>query len=126
MTDVLTAQHARQVLDYTHADGLMVGRGAQGNPWIFREFAHYLGTGIELTPPGPEEVFAVMREHLQRLHDFYGETHGVRVARKHIGWYLKGRSNSKPVLYDLMRVQTANEQFELLEQHFLLPNNLAA
>ncbi len=67
-----------------------------------------------------------MRDHLQRLHAFYGETHGVRVARKHIGWYLKGRPNSKPVLYDLMRVQTAEAQFELLEQHFLLPNTLAA
>lgn len=124
--DVLTAQHAREVLDYTRADGLMVGRGAQGNPWIFREFSHFLSTGNELAPPTCTEVFTVMREHLQRLHSFYGEPHGVKVARKHIGWYLKGRPNSKPVLYDLMRVQTAEEQFKLLEQHFLLPNNLAA
>ena len=124
--DVTTAQHAREVLDYTRADGLMVGRGAQGNPWIFREFGHYLDTGKELAPPTAAEIFAVMRDHLQRLHAFYGETHGVRVARKHIGWYLKGRPNSKPVLYDLMRVQTTEAQFELLEQHFLLPNTLAA
>ncbi len=124
--DVLTAEHAKEVLDYTRADGLMVGRGAQGNPWIFREFSHYLSTGNELAPPTSAEVYAVMRDHLQRLHDFYGETHGVRVARKHIGWYLKGRPNSKPVLYDLMRVRTAEQQFKLLEQHFLLPNNLAA
>ena len=124
--DVTTAQHAREVLEYTRADGLMVGRGAQGNPWIFREFGHYLDTGEELAPPTAEEIHTVMSDHLQRLHAFYGETHGVRVARKHIGWYLKGRPNSKPVLYDLMRVQTAEAQFELLEQHFLLPDNLAA
>ncbi len=124
--DVTTAQNAREVLDYTRADGLMVGRGAQGNPWIFREFGHYLDTGEELAPPTAEEIHTVMSDHLQRLHAFYGETHGVRVARKHIGWYLKGRPNSKPVLYDLMRVQTAEAQFELLEQHFLLPNTLAA
>jgi tRNA-dihydrouridine synthase B len=60
-----------------------------------------------------------MRDHLRRLHDFYGEVHGVRVARKHIAWYLKGRPNTRSVLYDLMRVQTAEEQFHLLEQHFL-------
>jgi tRNA-dihydrouridine synthase B len=119
--DVTTSIKAREVLDYTRADGLMVGRGAQGNPWIFREFGHYLTTGEELAPPGPVEVHEVMRDHLRRLHDFYGEIHGVRVARKHIGWYLKGRPNSKPVLYDLMRVQTAQEQFQLLEQHFLDP-----
>ncbi len=124
--DVTTPSTARDVLDYTGADGLMVGRGAQGNPWIFREFGHFLSTGEELAPPEPAEVHSVMRDHLQRLHAFYGETHGVRVARKHIGWYLKGRPNSKPVLYDLMRVQTAEEQFRLLEKHFLDQSQLAA
>ena len=62
-----------------------------------------------------------MLDHLQRLHDFYGEIHGVRVARKHIGWYLKGRPESKHILYDLMRAQTAKEQFQLLDLHFLDP-----
>ena len=124
--DVTTPQQAREVLDYTGADGLMIGRGAQGNPWIFREFGHFLTSGEELAAPQPAEVHAVMRDHLQRLHSFYGEVHGVRVARKHIGWYLKGRPNSKPVLYDLMRVQTAEEQFQLLEQHFLDPSRQAA
>lgn len=119
--DVTSAPHAREVLEYTGADGLMVGRGAQGNPWIFREFSHYLRSGEVLPPPAPSEVHTVMRDHLQRLHAFYGEVHGVRVARKHIGWYLKGRPESKQVLYDLMRVQTAKEQFQLLEQHFLKP-----
>jgi len=124
--DVTTALQARQVLDYTGADGLMIGRGAQGNPWIFREFSHFLRTGEELAAPAPAEVHAVMQNHLQRLHGFYGEVHGVRVARKHIGWYLKGHPNSNPVLYDLMRVQTAEEQFRLLEQHFLDSSQMAA
>jgi len=124
--DVTTAEQARQVLDYTGAAGLMVGRGAQGNPWIFREFNHYLLTGEILPAPQSAEIHDVMRDHLQRLHEFYGETHGVKVARKHIGWYLKGRPESKHILYDLMRVQTANEQFRLLEQHFPDPSKLAA
>jgi len=67
-----------------------------------------------------------MTEHLARLHKFYGERTGVRVARKHIGWYLKDRTDSKRVLYDLMRVQTAEEQFQLLEQHFLTKSKMAA
>jgi len=124
--DVTTAQQARQVLDYTGAAGLMVGRGAQGNPWIFREFSHYLRSGEVLAPPGASEVHTVMRDHLQRLHDFYGERHGVQVARKHIGWYLKGRPGTKQILYDLMRVQTAQEQLRILEQHFLNSPQLAA
>ena len=104
----------------------MIGRGAQGNPWIFRELNHYLSTGEILASPQAEEIHMVMRDHLQRLHSFYGAIHGVRVARKHIGWYLKNRPASKHVLYDLMRVQTANEQFQLLEQHFLDSPQLAA
>jgi len=116
--DVNTPKQAREVLDYTGAGGLMIGRGAQGNPWIFRELNHYLSSGRELPPPTPGEVHAVMRDHLARLHRFYGEAHGVCVSRKHIGWYLKGRPNSEPVLYDLMRVQTAREQFRLLERYF--------
>jgi len=121
--DVTSAPQAREVLDYTGADGLMVGRGAQGNPWIFRELEHFLKTGKELTPPTSAEVHTVMVKHLQRLHAFYGDVHGVRVARKHIGWYLKGRPESQRVLYDLMRAKTVEEQFQLLEQYFLYSPN---
>ena len=124
--DIITPRRAREVLDYTGADGLMLGRGAQGNPWIFREIDHYLQTGEILPPPTPQAVHTVMRDHLGRLHDFYGEIHGVLVARKHIGWYLKDRAASRHVLYDLMRVPTAKEQFQLLEQHFLDSSKLAA
>jgi tRNA-dihydrouridine synthase B len=119
--DVETPEKARRVLEFTGAQGLMIGRGAQGNPWIFQELNHYLTTGKVLPPPRDEEVHAVMREHLQRLHEFYGPVHGVRVARKHIGWYLKGRPGTRQVLYDLMRVKSPREQFQLLEQHFSSP-----
>jgi tRNA-dihydrouridine synthase B len=124
--DVTSAKQAQEVLAFTGAQGLMVGRGAQGNPWIFREFNHYLQHGRELAPPSADEVHKVMHEHLTRLHRFYGARTGVRVARKHISWYLKGRPGSKDVLYNLMRVQSTNEQFELLEQHFLAQSKLAA
>jgi len=124
--DVTTAEQARYVLAYTGASGLMVGRGAQGNPWIFRELSHYLRNGEILPPPQSSEIHSVMSDHLRRLHDFYGEQLGVKVARKHIGWYLKDRPNSKHILYDLVRVQTAKEQFQLLEQHFHDPSKLAA
>lgn len=116
--DLSTPEQARQVLDYTGAQGLMIGRGAQGNPWIFRQLSHYLESGEILPDPEPAEIHAVMCKHLRRLHTFYGPVHGVRVARKHIGWYLKNQPESKHVLYDLMRVKTAKEQFRLLEQHF--------
>jgi tRNA-dihydrouridine synthase B len=117
--DVTTGQQAVEVMKYTGAQGLMVGRGAQGNPWIFRELNHYLHNGKELPPPGAEEIYSVMCDHLQRLHQFYGDRSGVKVARKHIGWYLKGRPDSAHVLYDLMRVNTPQEQFQLLELHYL-------
>ena len=124
--DITAPRQAKHVLEYTGATGLMVGRGAQGNPWIFREFNHYLNCGEILAPPTVTEIHSVMSEHLRRLHVFYGEQQGVRIARKHIGWYLKDRPNAKHILYDLVRVQTAKEQFRLLEQHFLDPSKLAA
>lgn len=124
--DVTTARQARDVLAYTGAAGLMVGRGAQGNPWIFRELNHYLNNNEELAPPDATEIHRVMTDHLARLHRFYGERTGVRVARKHIGWYLKDRPGSKPVLYALMRAQTSQEQFRLLNQHFMNISRMAA
>jgi tRNA-dihydrouridine synthase B len=116
--DITTPREAAEVRDYTGAAGLMIGRAAQGNPWIFREIRHYLETGEALAPPPPLDVLDVMKRHLSQLHDAYGESHGVRVARKHIGWYLKGRENSEPVRAALMRARRAAEQFELLDAYF--------
>ncbi|SHH97258.1 tRNA dihydrouridine synthase DusB [Ferrimonas marina] len=86
--DIDSPEKAAQVLRHTQADGLMVGRPAQGRPWIFREIHHYLETGEHLPPPPKAERQALMQEHLQSLHDFYGEERGMRIARKHVGWYL--------------------------------------
>ncbi|MEQ6890117.1 tRNA dihydrouridine synthase DusB [Halomonas sp. CS7] len=88
--DIDGPEKAHRILDYTGADAVMVGRGAQGNPWIFREIDHYLRHGEPLAPPQDEERAAVLRDHLEALHDFYGDHMGVRIARKHLGWYLAG------------------------------------
>jgi tRNA-dihydrouridine synthase B len=117
--DIETAEKASSVLAFTGADGLMVGRAAQGNPWIFREIRHFLDTGEHLSPPSALEVLQVMERHLDNLHRSYGEHCGVRVARKHIGWYLKGRPGSGPIRDRLMRVQNAADQFQLLRDYFL-------
>ena len=116
--DIDSPRKAQEVLSQTGADGLMVGRAAQGNPWIFREIRHFLATGEELPPPAGEEVLAVMEQHLLQLHHSYGEHHGVKVARKHIGWYLKNRPDSASTRSQLMRAQTAADQFDILNRYF--------
>ena len=94
--DINSAKKAKLVLDYTQANGVMIGREAQGNPWIFREIAHYLETGELLKPPSYNEVCKVLLAHLEELYSFYGETMGVRIARKHVGWYVdKNNKNNK-------------------------------
>ena len=94
--DINSAEKAKLVLDYTQANGVMIGRGAQGNPWIFREIAHYLETGELLKRPSYNEVCSVLLNHLEQLYSFYGETMGVRIARKHVGWYVdKNYKNNK-------------------------------
>lgn len=116
--DIETPQKAAEVLAFTGADGLMIGRAAQGNPWIFREIRHYLDTGKLIPAPGPLEVLEVMQRHLTQLHRSYGEHQGVRVARKHIGWYLKGRHNSAVAHRNLMGTGIAREQFSLIREYF--------
>ncbi|MFW5452271.1 tRNA dihydrouridine synthase DusB [Thioalkalivibrio sulfidiphilus] len=87
--DINTPEQARAVLARTGADALMIGRAAQGRPRIFREMAHFLATGQHLPAPTADEIAALLREHLEALYSFYGEQSGVRIARKHIGWYLR-------------------------------------
>lgn len=87
--DILTPQDARRVLELTGADGVMLGRAAQGRPWVFREVEHFLATGSLLEAPLVGEIREVMIGHLHALHDFYGADQGVRVARKHTGWYVR-------------------------------------
>jgi len=116
--DIDSPEKAAAVLDFTGAAGLMIGRAAQGNPWVFREIRHYFDTGTHLAPPGPEEVLDVMERHLAVLHGSYGEHTGVRVARRHIGWYLGGRPEAAEVRRRLMRAESAEEQFGLLRAYF--------
>lgn len=116
--DIESPEQASRVLQATGAAGVMVGRAAQGNPWIFREIRHYLSTGEHLASPPPEDVHHVMRSHLGRLHESYGTVAGVRIARKHIAWYLEGRPRAQPFRYALMRAQNCSEQFDLLSAYF--------
>ncbi len=116
--DIDTPQKAARVLQYTGADGLMIGRAAQGNPWIFREIKQFLDTGKVPPQARPLEVLEVMQRHLAQLHDSYGEYRGVRVARKHIGWYLKGRPDTIGTRQKLMRCENPDEQFLLLRDYF--------
>jgi tRNA-dihydrouridine synthase B len=87
--DITSAQKAAEVMQYTGADGVLIGRAAQGRPWIFREIVHYLNTGELLAEPELDEVQAILVRHLRSLYEFYGEYLGVRIARKHVSWYLQ-------------------------------------
>ncbi len=113
--DITTPEQAKFVLAYTGADAVMIGRGAQGNPWIFREIVHYLNTGKKLAPPSRNEVTTVMQKHLQQLHSFYGERRGVRIARKHIGWYVQGIGDPNNFRAAFNAFETAEEQLVALE-----------
>ena len=116
--DIDSPIKARQVLRQTGADGLLIGRAAQGRPWIFREIAHFLASGEILPPPSPAEVCALLIEHLQALHHFYGEQAGVRIARKHLGWYAKDRPENTTFRAVVNRADSAAEQIELTCQYF--------
>lgn len=116
--DITTPEKARQVLDYTGADAIMVGRAAQGRPWIFREIAHYLEHGTYLPPPTYGELREHLLSHLEDHYTFYGERTGVRSARKHIGWYLGDLPDSEPLLTDIMAVDSTTLQTSML-RHWL-------
>jgi tRNA-dihydrouridine synthase B len=117
--DITSPQKAKFVLDYTQADGVMIGRAAQGRPWIFREIEHYLKTGEEMLPPRVSEIHQIMREHLFDLYAFYGEETGVRVARKHISWYTKGLVGSATFRHAMNQLQTVQEQQTATDEFFL-------
>jgi tRNA-dihydrouridine synthase B len=116
--DIDTPERARRVLDVTGADALMIGRGAQGRPWIFREIAHYLATGEKLPEPAAPEVCAILVEHLERLYAFYGEAMGVRIARKHLGWYARDRAENAAFRSVVNRAESAHEQLRLTRDYF--------
>ena len=117
--DITSPEKAKFVLDYTGADGLMIGRAAQGNPWIFREVLHYLKTGEALQAPTLEEAHVVMMHHLRDHHEFYGEKTGLLTARKHLQWYLCGPAGkNNPVVDQLMLAQTTDAQLRIVDDFF--------
>jgi len=117
--DIDSPERAADVLRYTGADGLMIGRGAQGRPWIFREIAHFLATGQHLPEPALDEIRDILLGHLQELYGFYGEYTGVRVARKHVSWYVKGKAEGEAFRRRFNTVETAAEQSRLTADYFL-------
>jgi len=116
--DVDTPRKALAVLRETGCDGLLIGRAAQGRPWIFREIAHFLETGKTLAPPTMHEVRDILLGHLDALHAFYGETQGVRIARKHLGWYAKDRPENAAFRAVVNRAESAGEQRALTQRYF--------
>jgi tRNA-dihydrouridine synthase B len=116
--DVTSPEKARDVLAATGADALMIGRAAQGRPWIFREIAHFLATGDLLAPPSAAFVRETLLEHVRALHEFYGETAGVRIARKHLAWYAKDRAEHGAFRAVVNRAETAAEQLRLTSDYF--------
>ncbi|WP_374247842.1 tRNA dihydrouridine synthase DusB [Thermomonas sp.] len=116
--DIDSPQKAASVLRYTGCDAVMLGRAAQGRPWIFEQVAQFLATGTLLPEPGPAQVRDVLLGHLHALHDFYGEEMGVRIARKHLGWYAKDRPENSAFLAVVNRAQTADAQVRLTTDYF--------
>lgn len=116
--DISSPEKARYVLDKTGVDAVMIGRAAQGRPWIFREIEHYLKTGEHLPAPQVSEIRGVLLAHLEDLYDFYGEHTGVRVARKHISWYTKGLVGSAHFRHAMNQLPTRSEQVDATEAFF--------
>ncbi|WP_240098370.1 tRNA dihydrouridine synthase DusB [Thermomonas flagellata] len=116
--DIDSPHKAAAVLRHTGCDAVMVGRAAQGRPWLLREIAHFLATGRLLPPPALAEVRDLLLGHLRALHAFYGEEAGVRIARKHLGWYARDRAENAAFRAVVNRAQTAAEQLHLTAAYF--------
>jgi tRNA-dihydrouridine synthase B len=116
--DISTPEKSLEVLRLTHADALMIGRGAQGRPWIFRELGQILNDEASITPVEKNELRDTMLDHLNDLHRFYGDTTGVRMARKHLTWYCKNLRNADDFRFQVVRVESASEQLRLTEEYF--------
>ena len=116
--DITTPEKAKYVLEYTGADAVMIGRAAQGRPWIFREIEHFIETGEHLPLPEVIEIHRVLMAHLHDLYEFYGEYSGVRIARKHISWYTKGLTGSASFRHAMNQLQTTVDQVHAVERFF--------
>ena len=116
--DIGTPEEASRVLRYTRADGIMIGRAAHGRPWIFREFLSFLEDGTKLAPPAAAEMRAVALEHLEGIYSLYGEELGVRIARKHIGWYTRGLPGGEAFRREAVQILCASEQLAAMARFY--------
>jgi len=117
--DITSPEKARYVLDYTGVDGVMIGRAAQGKPWIFREIDHYLKTGMHLDNPSIDEIKNTTIAHVNELYSFYGENAGLKIARKHISWYTKGLKNSANFRHYMNTIETVDAQILSIESPYI-------
>jgi tRNA-dihydrouridine synthase B len=116
--DITTPEKAQYVLQTTGADAIMIGRAAQGRPWIFREIEHFLRTGTHLPAPMIVEVRALMDEHLRAHYAFYGDYLGVRTARKHIGWYVRELAGGEAFRQQMNRLEDCKQQLAAVSTFF--------
>jgi len=116
--DITTPEKAQQVLNFTGADAIMIGRAAQGRPWIFNEIDHYFKTGEMLAPMPVQKIKEILLKHLDNLYTFYGEYRGVRIARKHIGWYSKTQPNSTAFRKIINQAEQPELQQKLINDFF--------
>jgi putative TIM-barrel protein, nifR3 family len=116
--DICTPEDADFVLKYTACDGIMIGRAAQGNPWLFKQISHYLDTQALLEKPSPAEIEAIVMQHLNGLYQLYGEIQGHRIARKHIGWYSQHLTNGTELRKQFNQLSSAQAQLELVKEFF--------
>ncbi|TWI58368.1 tRNA-U20-dihydrouridine synthase [Pseudomonas duriflava] len=116
--DIDSPEKAHYVLSYTGADALLIGRAAQGRPWIFREIDHFLRTGAHLPAPSLQEVESILLGHLKALHDFYGAEMGVRIARKHVGWYFAALPEAQGFRTQFNRLQEMDAQHASIRAYF--------
>lgn len=120
--DIDSPEKAKSVLEQTGADAIMIGRAAQGKPWIFRDIAHYFETGEQHAPPTVAEIRQILLKHLQDLYAFYGEYSGCRIARKHIAWYTTGIPNSNAFRQAMYACETTAEQFQVVDAFLSQPS----
>jgi tRNA-dihydrouridine synthase B len=116
--DIQSPEDAKRVLEATGADGVMIGRAAQGRPWFFREVVHYLASGERLAPPAPREIGAVLDEHLEGLYSLYGAEQGARVARKHIGWTVRALPGGEALRASVNTLHAADAQRAAVNDYF--------
>lgn len=117
--DISTPKDAKQVLDYTGAAAVMIGRAAQGNPWIFKQINEYLDKGVSPKEPSNTEVVNVISSHIKAIHKHYGEYLGIRIARKHVGWYVNALSDGKEFRRQFFQLEDPEEQIKSLYKFFM-------